>query len=337
MGASRKSSKKSAPRDVAQDVTDLIMAQLDAGTVPWHQPWKSTGGALPRSMSTGRTYRGMNSILLGMYAMAEGYTSPWWGTYRQIGELGGQVKKGEKSSLVILYRTIEKDDVNANGEDVVKRIPLLRAFNVFNASQCVAATVPEDAEISDEDRERLNAKEAARWAKYTEAPPRTRTEHEAIDDAEAIVKDYFGGPAGPTLTHGGDQAFYSPALDGVAVPHVLDFKTPEGYYSTLFHEATHSTGHKSRLNREGIVEGHRFGDALYAAEELIAEMGAAMLCAIAGVDQTNTVPASAAYIENWLGALKGDKKLVLKAAAAAQRAANLIAPEPEDESDDEAS
>ena len=304
-----------APRDVAQEITDLILAQLEQGTVPWHQPWRATGGALPRSMATGRTYRGMNSILLGMYANAAGYTSPWWCTFRQIKALGGHVNKGEHGSTVILYRTIERDDVDANGEDVVRRIPLLRAFNVFNASQCTDLPV-----------------------KYTEPPARTRTEHEAIEDAEAIVKTYINGGKGPTMGFGGDRAYYSLSIDHVQVPHVLDFHTAEGYYSTTFHELTHSTGHKDRLNRDGIVEGHRFGDALYAAEELVAEMGAAILCAMAGIDQTVTVPNSAAYVENWLGALKGDKKLILKAAGAAQRAATFIAPEPDvaDEDGEEA-
>ena len=115
----RKSASKKPQRDVAQDITDLIIAALEAGTVPWHQPWKMTGGQLPRSMSTGRLYRGMNSLLLGMYSQMAGYTSPWWGTFKQIQALGGHVNKGEHGSTVVLYKTFEKDEI-VEGETVTK-------------------------------------------------------------------------------------------------------------------------------------------------------------------------------------------------------------------------
>jgi antirestriction protein ArdC len=301
----RKTTKKSPRRDVAQDVTDMIIAQLEGGTVPWQNPWAMTGGQLPRSMATGKLYRGMNTILLGMYSAISGYTSPWWGTYKQIEAQGGQVRKGEKSSVVILYRSITVED-EVKGETVEKSIPLLRSFNVFNACQCDGLPT-----------------------KYTEIPERLNDAHEAIAEIEEIVAAYLS--TGPSLAFGGDEAHYIPTLDRVQMPDPQDFRSDDRYYSTLFHELTHSTGHKDRLNREGIIEGHRFGDELYAAEELIAEMGAAMLCAVTGIDQTATIPQSASYIENWLTALRSDKKLILGAAAKAQKAVDLIAPESTDE------
>ena len=297
----RTTRKPAARKDVAQDVTDLIIAALEAGTVPWQRPWASAG-SLPRSMATGKVYRGINVLLLGLYSDLAGYDSPWWGTYKQIAAQGGQVRKGEKASTVVLYTTFDKDEVAPTGETVTKTIPLLRSFNVFNADQ--ADGLP---------------------AKFTTPIELPGTELERLEHAEAVVAGYIAN--GPSLTHGGDRACYSPRADAVSMPELAAFKSAEGYYSTLFHELTHSTGHASRLEREGIAgEGHAFGDTTYAAEELIAELGAAMLCATVGIEQAATIPASAAYIANWLTALRNDKKLVLTAAKHAQRATDLIAP-----------
>lgn len=285
---------KKARRDVYAEVTEKVLAQLEAGVVPWRKPW--TSASMPMSMSSGRPYRGINVFLLGMAADEAGYSSPWWGTYKQIAERGGQVRKGERSELVILWRKIEKLDPAT--DEVVERRMILRTFSVFNEAQ-------------------------AEWAEDARRPPVREAGDpvDAIEHCEEMVAEYLA--AGPSLSWGGDRAYYRPSTDSVQMPEMPDFEGAEEYYSALFHELTHSTGHKSRLDREGIVEGHRFGDALYSKEELIAEMGAAMLCGLAGIEQA-TLANSAAYLQSWIDVLKGDAKLIVSAGAAAQRAADLV-------------
>lgn len=285
--------------DVYQIVTDQVLAMLEAGTVPWRKPWASTAaGGTPLSMSTRKPYRGINPFLLICSAAAQGFTSPWWGTYEQIAERGGQVRKGEESTMIVFWKRGTKTVTDeATGQDVSRPWAMLRYFRVFNADQAEGL--------------------ADKWRVIAEP----KADHDPIADAEALTADYEGSLA--SIAFGGSRAFYSPAKDHVQVPALSDHSSPEEYYSTKFHELTHSTGHSSRLNREGIVEGHRFGDALYSKEELIAEMGAAMLAGIAGIEQV-TLPNSAAYLASWIKVLKGDAKLLVSAAAAAQRAADLI-------------
>jgi antirestriction protein ArdC len=289
-------------RDAAQETTNKIIAALEAGTVIWHKTWKSSGGGsdLPRSLATGKVYRGVNVFTLWFEGMLKGYTSQYWGTYRQISERGGQVRKGEKSTEIVFWKILEKTE-KVDGEDRTKKIPLLRLFHVFNTEQ---AEWGEDARLPE-------------IAQPAEAP-------DPIEAAEAIVADYLA--KGPSLGHGGDRAFYRSAADHVQVPHAADFISPEAYYSTLYHELTHSTGHESRLDREGIANGTfgAFGDKVYSNEELVAEMGAAILCAVAGIEQAATLDDSAAYINHWLGALKADSSLIIKAASAAQKAVDLV-------------
>lgn len=280
-------------RDIAAEVTAKIIEALKGGTIPWQQPW--VGGAMPTSLSTGRPYRGVNVFILGITGQLEGYSSPWWGTYNQINERGGQVTKGQKSTSIILWRPVEKKDAAGT---VVERFMVLRAYNVFNAEQ-------------------------AEWPEGSRLPvaPDAPTGAEALAHCDEMVADYLA--TGPTLRHGGDAAAYSPRADLVMMPEQASFTSTEGYYSTLFHELTHSTGAEKRLNREGIVEGHRFGDTSYAKEELIAEMGAAMLCGMGGIEQ-ETFDRSAAYIANWIKALDNDPNMIVRAGAAAQRATDLL-------------
>jgi antirestriction protein ArdC len=322
--------------DVYADVTDKMIAALEAaaaskGTVPWHQPWTASGVGMPRSMSTGKLYRGINPFLLSFEAQVKGYTSQWWGTYDQIAERAGMVKqinskgrtywtspegddsprgvrKGEKSTMVVKWISFMVDVKGADGQakrdsngNVVKRSMFVpRYYNVFNADQ--AEHLP---------------------AKYHPSPlVADEPQIDADEAAEALVADYLAN--GPKLNFGGDRACYSPSGDWIQMPERQAFDSTAEYYSTLFHEVGHSTGHKSRLKRDGIVENHYFGDALYSKEELIAEMTAAMLAAISGIDQSSTFNNSVAYIRNWIGVLKGDTKLVVQAAGAAQRAADLI-------------
>lgn len=287
-----------ATRDIYSEITEKIIAALKAGTVPWRRPWAA--GSMPLSMSTGRPYRGVNVFILGMTAQIEGHGSPWWGTYNQIAERDGQIRKGEKSTMIILWRPIEKKD--AAGK-VVERFMVLRSYNVFNEDQ-------------------------AEWAPEARRPRAIVTgDANPIEACDALVAGYLVGSGGrlgtgPKVRTGGDEAYYSSRTDHVQMPERRDFLTSEGYYSALFHELAHSTGHSTRLNREGIVEGHRFGDEMYSKEELIAEMGAAMMCGLAGIEQV-TLENSAAYIASWIRVFDEDAKVLVQAGAAAQRAVDL--------------
>lgn len=271
-------------------ITAQIVKMLDEGVVPWRKTWNAAG-ELPTSLSTGKAYRGINQMLLGMVGMIEGYGSPLWGTYRQIAAQGGQVRKGERSTSVVLWKPFERE--NAEGEKV--KAFFMTTFSIFNAEQ-------------------------ADWEGEMPTPKEAMNDHDPIAEAEALASAYLAG--GPTFSHGGDRAFYSPSADAIRLPKMGTFDSAEAYYSTLFHEMIHSTGHKSRLARDGVTEGHYFGSADYSKEELVAEMGAAFLCAATGIDPDATLANSAAYIGNWLKVLKNDPKMIVQAASKAQRAAD---------------
>jgi antirestriction protein ArdC len=292
-----------APKfDVYQNVTDRIIAQLEAGTVAWRKPWRNIDGQVPRNLVSGKPYRGINLLLLSMTP----YTSPYWVTYKQAQAKGGNVRRGEKSTLIVFWKMFQVDDETAkNGK---RTIPMLRHYNVFNVQQCDGLTVPDAAD---------------------EALP----DFDPIAECEAIWNGYNDRPRLMPDTKG---AAYAPALDVLMMPDRRAFDTPEAYYLTLFHEATHSTGHKSRLARfEDNAAEMRFGSEPYAKEELIAEMGSAMLGTIAGLSADEYLPRSAAYIANWLTALRNDPKMVIQAAGKAQRAVEHITGTADDGSDHE--
>lgn len=295
--------------DVYQLVTDKITAALEAGTVPWHKPWAARGG-MPRNLVTRRPYRGMNLLLL---SLGQPYQSPYWLTFKQAKDLGGSVRKGEKSSLVTFwklndYRERQDEDGSTAAEVRERRAPILRYYLVFNAEQCEGIPVPP----------------------LGGPPPR---EHERIAACEALVA---GMRQRPEIRTDPRQAFYNPALDFIGMPDLGQFETAESYYATLFHELTHSTGHASRLNRPTLAQAPApFGSPDYSREELVAEFGAAFLCGHAGIFP-RVADNSAAYIDDWLRVLKGDRKLLPVAAAQAQRAADFIlgaAPGPEAEAE----
>jgi antirestriction protein ArdC len=287
--------------DIDTAVTERVLMMLSKGVVPWRKPWAASGGSLPRKMSNDTPYQGINALLLGMEAMEGEYTSPYWGTYKQVQALGGQVRKGEHHTMVIFFKANEREVTDDTGETITERRGAVRrSFQVFNAAQCDG--LPE---------------------RYVAIAPDTRTEHERNAACEEVVTAYLTN-GGPQFRHFGDRAFYSPGRDAITIPELAAFTSPEEYYSTLFHEMTHSTGHASRLNREGVVENHRFGDALYSKEELVAEMGAAMACANLGIEQAATLENSAAYLASWISKLKGDTTLIFKAAAQAQRATTYM-------------
>lgn len=286
--------------DVYQIVTDKILELLDAGTVPWHKPWRGGAAGKPKNAISKKSYRGVNVFLLGMTAIMEGYDSPFWVTYQQAKQLGGNVRKGQKSTLIVFYRMFETSKTLDTGKIETKTIPMLRYYNVFNLDQCDNVTVPKAETVGKIDD----------------------LEFEPIEACEHIVAHYKDTPG---IYHdGGGRAYYRPASDSVHLPERRKFENVEEYYSTLFHELAHSTGHESRLNRhDNDQKQAAFGSADYSKEELIAEMGAAFLSGTAGIESA-TIELSAAYIDGWRGAIKGNKKLVVQAAAAAQKASDYI-------------
>ena len=282
---------KTEKADVYEIVTNQIIEMLQQGTVPWRKPWTTGGPELaPRNLISNKPYTGINIFLLGTMSH---YDSPYWLTYKQATERGGTVRKGEKSSICVFWKKYEKEDPQElNGK---KEIRVLRYYRVFNVEQCEGITAPE-------------------------MPKPDTFNSNPIEAAEAIQ---LAMPNRPVVQYGGNSAFYRPSTDSVFVPERNRFEKPEEFYSTLFHELAHSTGHESRLNRPGITEPHRFGSANYSKEELIAEMTAAFLCAHCSIE-TATLENSAAYIQGWINALKGDHRLAITAASAAQKAANYI-------------
>lgn len=280
--------------DLYQTVTDQIVAMLEAGVVPWRSPilGRSKAGH-PKNLNTAKQYRGVNVFLLAFTAYAKGYGSSYWLTFNQAKDRGGNVRKGEKSSLVVFWKQYDTTD-KQTGEAV--RVPVLRYYNVFNAEQVEGIEIPD----------------AVKYEPIDFRP---------IDEAEKIASGYAGGPV---VTHdGGQQAFYRPATDTVHLPEQTRFASVEEYYSTLFHELSHSTGHSTRLDREIDSTPKPFGSPDYGKEELIAEMSAAFLCSHAGIEPA-VIGNQAAYLAGWLKQLKSDKKLVISAAGKAQRAADWI-------------
>lgn len=291
--------KKTKPkRDIYQDVTDRILQLLDEGTAPWRQPIKRRRDqdGFPKSLSTGKPYRGINTLLLAMTGWAEGYDSTYWATFNQIKKEGGRVCKGERSTLVVFWKQAAATD-QETGDEI--KIPVLRHYQVFNAEQCEGVSTP-DAEPEPEDKQ---------------AEPFV-----PIQAAADIVAGY---PSPPTIEHGGSSASYSPGFDRIKIAQPARFESSESYYATLFHELAHSTGHQSRLNRD---LGHRtspFGSPDYSREELVAEMGSAFLCAAAGISPP-TIEQSAAYVDGWRRKLSSDKRLVIQAAGQGQRAVDYV-------------
>ena len=264
-------------------ITERVTALLEQGTIPWRKPWKVQTG-LPRNLVSKKVYRGINVFLL--HAMH--YESPFWLTFHQAQQLGGNIRKGEKSCPVVFWKQNAIED-KATGEQV--KIPLLRYYHVFNLSQC-------------EGMDKL---------------PDTLPTGATTKPAEIVAQM----PQRPEIKHAMAKAFYSPAEDFVGMPNPERFENEANYFSVLFHELIHATGHKSRLNRATTTGHAGFGSDEYSREELIAEMGAAFLCGQADIAE-RTVENSAAYLKGWLEQLQNDKMLIVQAAAQAQKAADFI-------------
>ena len=280
--------------DIYQTITDKIIAELEAGTVPWVRPWSGEADPVPRNALSQRPYRGINTVLLGMEAHCRGYASNQWLTFRQAHTLGAHVRKGERAATIIYYeaRMLDKEDTEtvADGHEPEKRfIPLIKVFSVFNLDQ-------------------------------VEGLPETYRETPMVDpdwDACASAEQIMAG-SGAEIRHQGFKAFYSPPNDLIYLPGRPTFADGAAYYSTALHELCHWTGATARLGRK---LGHRFGESAYAMEELIAELGAAFLSAHCRLDGRLQ---HANYIASWLDVLQRDKRAVFVAAAQAQKAADYL-------------
>jgi len=284
-------------QDVYERITNQIVAELEKGVRPWLKPWNAehAAGRITRPLRfNGVPYQGINVLMLWGEAVAKGSAAPIWMTFKQALELGGHVRKGEHGSLVVYadrIRRTETDD--ATGEDVAREIPFLKGYTVF----CVDQIEDLPAQF------------------YATHEPRLDPV-QRIDHAEK-----FFAATGADIRHGGNQAYYSVAHDYVQMPPFECFRDAESYYATLAHECCHLTRHPSRLDRE--FGRKRWGDEGYAAEELVAELGSAFLCA--DLDLTPEPREDhAAYIASWLKVLKNDKRAIFTAASHAQRAVDYL-------------
>lgn len=286
---------------IYQTVTDRIIDSLKAGVIPWEKPWKSpqfTGDPFPRNFSTGKPYRGINILLL----WSSDFSSPFWVTFKQAQDLKGHVRKGERGTPIVFFKQLPHAEKDTTETDEDERTPfVLCHYTVFNVEQCDGLTMPEMVQ------------------------PSPATEIEDDETCEAIVNGWPNRPALHLDSPTECRAYYRPRTDAVHMPARSRFVDGAHYYSTLFHELVHSTGHESRLNR---TFGDRFGDELYSKEELVAEMGAAFLCAIAGIANEHTDRNTTAYIQNWISKLESDNRLIVHAAGNAQRAADCILGDP---------
>jgi antirestriction protein ArdC len=283
--------------DVYSRITADIVAQLEAGVRPWHQPWNAThlAGEITRPLrNNGKPYHGINVLVLWLTAFQKGYSCPIWLTFNQAKEAGGFVKKGEKAATVVYANSFEKTETDADtGEESIERIPFLKAYSVFNAQQVEGLS--------------------GHYYAFAEAPKNLA---ERLEHAEA----FFAATKIETR-YGGNRAFYSPSQDFIQLPPFESFEDRTAFYSTRCHETVHATMHKIRLDR--TFNSKRFGDAAYAVEELVAELGAAFLCADLGITP-EVQPEHAAYLDCWLKILKTDKRAIFTAASHASKAAEYL-------------
>ena len=280
-------------KNIAEEITNRILEDLEKGVTPWEKPWKlGRGLSLPTNASTGKNYRGINVFVLWEEATRKGFSTPSWLTFNQANSLKGRVKKGEKGTDVVFYKRLAKTkSLNLEDEVVLDQQSfwILRTYTVFNLDQ-----------IEGFDHLKPKAETVEPFA--------------AIERAEKLLKD-----SGAKILHAAiDRAFYEPIGDRITLPLKGSFTSPEKYYETALHEICHWSGAKHRLNREF---GKRFGDQAYAFEELVAEMGAAFLCVSCGIPYDTQ---HASYIGDWMKILKDNKRAVFTAAAKAQAAMDFV-------------
>ena len=272
--------------NVYQMVTDRIIKQLEQGIIPWNKPWTGVAGGAFNRVSK-RPYSIVNQLLLrhdGEYA-----------SYKQWQDMGGQVRKGEKSEFVVFWKINQYRDTNEDGEEVVRTVPVLRYYNVFHISQVDGVEPLEKPEL---------------------------LETQPIEKAQAVLMDYISREGITLEQEASDKAYYSPMRDLIHLPLIEQFPDSEEFYSVAFHEATHSTMKESRCNRPQSMAA--FGSQSYSKEELVAEIGSATLLNIIGIETTGTFKNNAAYIQNWLQVLRNDSRFVVSASAKAEKAVRYI-------------
>jgi antirestriction protein ArdC len=278
-------------RDLYENVSARIIAELVAGAASWIKPWSASPGAnTPCNAATNRPYSGCNVVLLWM-AQTAGYSAPRFLTFKQALELGGNVRKGEHGTKVYFVKQLQIRDKGADDNAPARLVPMLREYTVFNVDQC--ENLP------------------ARVVTLGDAKPRN------LDERNATI-DEFLASSGASIREGFGEAYYLPGGDFISLPRFEAFKNAAHFYSTAFHELGHWTGHKSRLARDLR---HRFGDNAYAAEELVAELCSAFLCAEFSIDGDLR---HAGYIQNWIGLLKADSRAFFTACSKAQAAADYL-------------
>ena len=278
----------------ARTITNAIIAKLEAGTSPWRKPWASANDISRPMRACGKPYRGINTIWLWSVGEDRGYTIPTWMTYNQAQEFGGQVRKGERGTIAIFYKSYGKTESDpATGEETTSARRVLRTYSVFNVAQIDGlpdrfVTPPAPRSIPDE-------------------------QHRAEIDA-------FITASRATIISGGSRACYIPGLDVIQMPAWQDFESYAHYGAVAAHELSHWTGHKSRLDRD-LRNG--FGSKAYAAEELVAELSSAILGADLGLPVTH-LDNHASYIASWLDLLRDDERALLTAAARAEAASDYL-------------
>ena len=269
--------------DIYAEITNRIISEMESGIVPWAKPWVASGGCV--SYATGKPYSLLNQMLLGRPGE--------YATFKQVQQAGGYVRKGEKAHMVVFWKWVEKEDEETGD---VKEIPFLRYYNVFHIDQCEGLKT-----------------------RHAEPLPQTAN---ADQKAEAIICDYLK-TSGVKLNHEqGDRAFYRPSDDSITLPLLAQFKETAEYYSTVFHELIHSTGHAKRLNR--IAGTAFFGSVAYSKEELVAEIGASALVHAAGLETPDSFRNNVGYIQNWLKVLRNDRKVIVSASGRADKAVSYI-------------
>jgi antirestriction protein ArdC len=269
--------------NIYEEITQSIITELENGCAPWVKPWNAPNGS-DKNVISQKPYRGINRLLLAMLSGIKGYNVPVWATYKQWDSLGGQVRKGEKAAKIIYWN--QAQTVNPEGEQ--KSYAFAKAYFVFNVSQVEGIDIVPSAD--------------------------TVSDHQKIDNCEKTIS-----ATGAKIVHGGDTACFIPSVDLIKMPELGTFSSPEHYYATAFHELTHWTSEKSRCDRD-LSKG-RFGNADYAFEELVAELGAAFMCQNHGIKGDLR---HAGYIQSWLKCLKNDSKAIFKASGLAQAATDYL-------------
>jgi antirestriction protein ArdC len=285
----------SEKKDVYTIVTDQVITQLEKGIIPWRRPWSD--GGIPQNLLTKRSYRGINLWLLAML----GYGQNYFLTYKQVQELGGKIKKDETGHVVIYWKYDNKQTEDVSDEEQATKRAILRYYLVFNISQCEG--IPDD-----------------------KLPPVDGPQFEPLLECENIIRTMHNPP---DIQFKENEAYYHPGKDYINMPKRKLFKTQEEYYAVLFHELIHSTGHPSRVGREGVQLMTPFGSTSYSKEELIAEMGSCYLTHFTGIAPKPLIN-SVAYIQGWLDHLQNNKKMLIFAASQAQKAVDYILVEPKE-------